>query len=272
MRRWQEDTGTAALAGYGLPAADVLTADQRLTARALRLRGGRPVWHRGRTARPRLPRRPARPGFRPAQLRRPVAAARARHSDCAAAHPPRPDLRAGSRRRVRARRSGAGPGTGRAGAADPGQSLLCDRHRPRQAGHRARMHPRPADPTSPGPGSGGLTVTVSTSGPTAPCDHRHQEPGYQPEPAAPGTLITGPQSPTCTAPGCRAALPPAATWTTPPPYAPRRPHLRMQPGLRSAVTTIDVNSLTAGGLTSPRPGVMVWTTVAGRRYVVPASG
>ena len=69
VRRWQEDTGTAALAGYGLPAADVLTADQRLTARALRLRASRPIWHRGRTARPRLPRRPARPGFRPAQSR-----------------------------------------------------------------------------------------------------------------------------------------------------------------------------------------------------------
>ena len=38
VRRWQEDTGTAALAGDGLPAADVLSADQRLTARALRLR------------------------------------------------------------------------------------------------------------------------------------------------------------------------------------------------------------------------------------------
>jgi hypothetical protein len=38
VRRWQEDAGTAALAGYGLPPADVLAADQQLTTRALALR------------------------------------------------------------------------------------------------------------------------------------------------------------------------------------------------------------------------------------------
>ena len=38
VRRWQEDAGTAALAGFGLPPADVLEADQRITARALDLR------------------------------------------------------------------------------------------------------------------------------------------------------------------------------------------------------------------------------------------
>jgi uncharacterized protein DUF222 len=38
VRRWQEDAGTAALAGYGLPPADVLRADQRITDGALRLR------------------------------------------------------------------------------------------------------------------------------------------------------------------------------------------------------------------------------------------
>jgi hypothetical protein len=38
VRRWQEDAGTAALAGYGLPPAEVLEADQRLTDRALALR------------------------------------------------------------------------------------------------------------------------------------------------------------------------------------------------------------------------------------------
>jgi hypothetical protein len=38
VRRWQEDAGTAALAGYGLPPADVLQADQRITDSALRLR------------------------------------------------------------------------------------------------------------------------------------------------------------------------------------------------------------------------------------------
>jgi hypothetical protein len=35
VRRWQEDAGTAALAGYSLPPAEVLEADQRLTGRAL---------------------------------------------------------------------------------------------------------------------------------------------------------------------------------------------------------------------------------------------
>src|SRR6201994_544319 len=38
VRRWQEDAGTAALAGYSLPPADVLAADQQLTARARALR------------------------------------------------------------------------------------------------------------------------------------------------------------------------------------------------------------------------------------------
>jgi hypothetical protein len=38
IRRWREDAGTAALAGYGLPPADVLEADQQLTERALDLR------------------------------------------------------------------------------------------------------------------------------------------------------------------------------------------------------------------------------------------
>jgi hypothetical protein len=38
VRRWQEDAGTAALAGFGLPPADVLAADQRLTDRAVALR------------------------------------------------------------------------------------------------------------------------------------------------------------------------------------------------------------------------------------------
>ena len=38
VRRWREESGTAALAGYGLPSADVLEADQRLTNRALDLR------------------------------------------------------------------------------------------------------------------------------------------------------------------------------------------------------------------------------------------
>ena len=43
VRRWREDAGTAALAGFGLPPADVLAADQRLTDRALALRNaGRP--------------------------------------------------------------------------------------------------------------------------------------------------------------------------------------------------------------------------------------
>ncbi len=38
VRRWQEDAGTAALGGFGLPPAEVLEADQRITERALALR------------------------------------------------------------------------------------------------------------------------------------------------------------------------------------------------------------------------------------------
>src|ERR1700761_3967041 len=38
VSRWQEDAGTAALAGFGLPPDEVLEADQRITDRALALR------------------------------------------------------------------------------------------------------------------------------------------------------------------------------------------------------------------------------------------
>src|ERR1700761_5551293 len=38
VSRWQEDAGTAALAGFGLPPDEVLKADQRITDRALALR------------------------------------------------------------------------------------------------------------------------------------------------------------------------------------------------------------------------------------------
>jgi hypothetical protein len=38
VSRWQEDAGTAALAGFGLPPDEVLEADQRITTRALALR------------------------------------------------------------------------------------------------------------------------------------------------------------------------------------------------------------------------------------------
>jgi hypothetical protein len=119
LRRWQEDAGTAALAGYGLPPADVLAADERLTARALSLRAaGLPGTLEELRARAYLDVLLGQDSTPPGPDEQPSLAAR--HPDGAAAHLPRPDHRTGHRRRVRARRSGAGPGTGRAGGGRPG--------------------------------------------------------------------------------------------------------------------------------------------------------
>jgi hypothetical protein len=49
-------------------------------------------------------------------------------------------------------------------------------------------------------GSPDLTVTVSTLA-DGPCDHRHQEPGYQPSRKLQHLIWA--RNPTCTAPGCR---------------------------------------------------------------------
>jgi hypothetical protein len=93
VRRWREDAGTAALAGYGLPPADVLAADQQLTTRALALRdAGLPGTVEELRARAYLdalldrdstpPAAPREPAPAPAQQRPPPADTPARRRAC----------------------------------------------------------------------------------------------------------------------------------------------------------------------------------------------
>ncbi len=99
------------------------------------------------------------------------------------------------------------------------------------------------------PGSGGLgdlatrglSLTITPLAQDS-CDHRHEEPGYQPSRKL-QHLITA-RAPTCTAPAA-GAPPPAATWTTPPPTAKAAaPANATWP--RCAATTIAVNNPAAG--------------------------
>ena len=62
---WREDAGTAAICGYGLPPDAALAADQAITTAALDLKAAGLRRHDGPAPRPRLPRRPARPGLPP---------------------------------------------------------------------------------------------------------------------------------------------------------------------------------------------------------------
>ena len=70
VQQWAEDSGDAALMGRELPPAEVLAADQRITAWARELEKGRPGRRYGRAAGRSLPRfapwqrLPARPGHR----------------------------------------------------------------------------------------------------------------------------------------------------------------------------------------------------------------
>ena len=142
VERWAEASGNAGLAGRELPPAQVLAADQRVTAWARELRkagleGGmdalrarafldillgmdsRPLGTAGRTcqpqARPQDPAQPSGPGSgagRAAGRDDPARVRRARHLDYPGGHPHRaggPARRAG---RDRADRPGPGPGPG----------------------------------------------------------------------------------------------------------------------------------------------------------------
>jgi hypothetical protein len=264
VRRWQEDTGTAALAGYGLPAADVLTADQRLTARALRLRAaglsGTVEELRARAYLDALLGRdsvPPSPGDQsPLPARVTLTVPLLTHLGLTS----EPGLVAGFgpvdpalARELAAR-----------AAAHPASRFCVTVTGPdRQAIGHGCIPGRPPDLSR--SGSPGLTVTVSTLA-DGPCDHRHQEPGYQPSRKL--QHLVWARNPTCTAPGCRR---PAARCdldhTTPYDRGGRTCECNLAPLCRHHHRCKQSDGWR---LDQPQPGVMVWTTVAGRRYVVPA--
>jgi hypothetical protein len=293
VRRWQEDTGTAALAGYCLPPAEVLEADQRLTDQALALRraglAGSVEQLRarayldallGRVSAPltspaladdddpaTTPTTPSGPGRQPSLAARvaltvplstyldsgtepghvaglgPIDPALARELTVrAAAHPASrfcltiTDL----------------------GGQAIGHGCMAGRP-PNSAGH-------PPDQTTQ-PGLPRFSVTITPRAGDD-CDHRHQEPGYQPSRRL-QHLITA-RTPTCSAPGCtRPAARCDLDHTTPYDQGGRTCECNLAPLCRHHHRC---KQSEGWQLHQPRPGVMSWITPAGRRYVTRPGG
>jgi hypothetical protein len=280
VRRWQEDAGTAALAGFSLPPADVLEADQRLTARALALRqAGLPGTLEELRARAYLDAllgQDSTPSSDP------------RHDPAPATAPPSAaaDATAGHQRRLPARvnltvpllsqlaltsKPGHVAGFGAVdaelarqltglAAADPASRccLTLTDTEGRAVGHGCL------------PGSGSLrdlvtrrlTVTVTPLAQGS-CDHRHQEPGYQPSRKLQHLIWA--RNPTCTAPGCgRPAARCDLDHTVPYDQGGRTCECDLAPLCRHHHRC---KQSQGWQLDQPEPGVMIWTTPAGRHYI-----
>jgi hypothetical protein len=285
VRRWQEDAGTAALAGYGLPPADVLAADQRITTRALGLRdAGLPGSLEELRARVYLdallgqdstsapePDQPAAPA--PSSTRGPVRSPPA----------PGPDGQP-----LAARVNLTVPLLTHFGlAAQPGAVTgfgPVDPAVARELATRAAAHPasrfcltltgvggqaighgclagRPSDRFGPH----GLTVTISPIA-DGTCEHRHQESRYQPSQRLQHLIWA--RTPTCSAPGCqRAAARCDLDHTVPYEQGGRTCECNLAPLCRHHHRC---KQSEGWRLDQPGPGVMTWTTPAGRRYVTVA--
>jgi hypothetical protein len=267
VRRWQEDAGTAALAGYGLPPADVLAADQQLTTRALALRdaglSGSIEDLRARAyldallnrdsalvQRSDAPPQPAAPSPRlPALINLTVPLG----TQLGLTDTP-------------GKVAGFGPVDGplarqltTLAAAEP-RTRCCLTFT--GSGGQAIGHgclPGPATLNSLGRWPVTVTVTPLARGS---CDHPHQEPGYQPSRALRHLVIA--RSPTCTAPGCRQ---PAARCdldhTVPYDRGGRTCECGLAPLCRHHHRCKQAEGWR---LEQPQPGVMIWTTPAGRKY------
>jgi hypothetical protein len=290
VRRWQEDAGTAALAGYGLPPADVLAADQQLTTRAFALRdAGLPGSVEelrarvyldallGRASAPTSPPSPAAPASSqaaPAPAPRPAGPAPA----------PVPEPAPGPR--LPALINLIVPLATELGLADdPGVVTgfgPIDGPLARRLTSLAATDPRTrccltvTGPNGqaighgclPGPaalahlGTRDLTVTISPLA-RGSCDHPHQEPGYHPSRRL-RHLITA-RTPTCTAPGCRRpAIRCDLDHTIPFDQGGRTCECGLAPLCRHHH---QCKQSEGWRLDQPEPGVMRWTTPAGRRYV-----
>jgi hypothetical protein len=118
---------------------------------------------------------------------------------------------------------------------------------------------RPPDLTRPGAPS--LTITITPLAQDV-CDHRHQEPSYQPSRKLRHLIIA--RTPTCTAPGCRQ---PAARCdldhTVPYDQGGRTCECGLAPLCRHHHRCKQAEGWR---LEQPQPGVMIWTTPAGRKY------
>jgi hypothetical protein len=212
VRRWREDTGTAALAGFGLPPAEVLAADQRLTARAHTLRdAGLPGTLEELRARAYLDALLDR-DFTPAPPDSPASAA--------AIPPPDPGTAPPLAARVTLTVPldtglGRGDAPGVVGGFGPVDGPLARDLLTAAAAHPASrfcLTVTGTDGQAAGhgclPGSRAWT-TITTRGLTltitplarGSCDHRHHEPGYQPSRTLQHLIQA--RNRTCTARGCQ---------------------------------------------------------------------
>jgi hypothetical protein len=320
--RWQEDAGTAALAGFGLPPDEVLQADQRITDRALALRAaGLPgslgqlrarayldtLLGQDSTSTTPAP-APAPPASPPAPTAPPASAGQA-------SPPPPPAGPAGSGRPAppaspASPADPAPPATPSPGPARPrGLAALLNLTVPlttlleltaepgnvtgfgpvdpdlaRQLATAAAAHPATRCCVTitgtggqaighgclPGPGTlqrlatQGFTLTISPLA-RGTCDHRHQEPRYQPSRHLQHLITT--RTPTCTAPGCQC---PAARCdldhTIPYDHGGRTCECDLAPLCRHHHRCKQAEGW---HLDQPQPGVMTWTTPSGRHYTTP---
>ena len=290
--RWQEDAGTAALAGHSLPPADVLAADQRLTARALALRdAGLPgsvgelrarayldaLLDRDSTPTPSEP-APTGPGTSapppadPADPADPVGPAAPPPGP-----PPSPRLPALINLTLPlATQLGLADDPGVVAGFGPVDPVLA-----RQLATLAAADPRSRCCVTligpdgravghgclPGPGAlanlttRGLTLSITPLAQDT-CDHRSREPGYEPSRRLQHLIWA--RSTSCTAPGCRR---PAARCDLDHtvPYDQRGPTCpcNLAPLCRHHHRC---KHSQGWRLDQPSPGVMRWITPAGRQY------
>jgi hypothetical protein len=301
VSRWREDAGTAALAGFGLPPAEVLEADQRITTRALALRdAGLPGSLGELRARAYLdallgqdstpPAAPAQSPAPPITDQGPTSAA-GDQSPAPGATPaqpgsgyPSPALSA--ERRLPARVNLTVPMLSHLGLTDdPGQVAGFGPVDPALARQLTKL--AATDPASrfcitltgpdgraighgciPGrppdltrPGSPSLTVTITPLAQAA-CSHGPQEPGYHPSRKLQHLIRA--RTTTCSAPGCQR---PAARCdldhTEPYDQGGRTCECNLAPLCRHHHRC---KQSQGWQLTQPEPGTMQWTTPAGRHY------
>jgi uncharacterized protein DUF222 len=299
VRRWREDAGTAALAGYSLPPADVLAADQRLTDRAKALRdAGLPgplEELRARAYLDTLLGRDSAPPASPAagppvSPNGPTPLAPPRDSGASA--PPRDPASSGppnpppGQPRLAARVNLIMPLATALGLADspglvagfgPVDAPLARHLAGLSAANRASRFCITLTNTEghavghgclTGPGALAALGTRHLSLAITPlargsCDHRHEEPRYQPSRKL--QHLVWARTPTCTAPGCRrAAARCDLDHTAPYDHGGRTCECNLAPLCRH-----HHRCKQSGGwyLKQPQPGVLEWTTPAGRRYL-----
>jgi hypothetical protein len=278
VRRWQEDAGTAALAGYNLPPAEVLQADQRLTERARALReAGLPGSLEelrarayldtllGHSSAPELAEpseRPAGPA-RPKQPVRPQLATRVNLTlplGSALGQSDQPGVIAGF-----------GPVDAPlarhllgAAAADPATRycITLTGQNGQAIAHGCLPGPDALNKLTTHNLTQPLTLTITPLAQGL-CGHRHQEPGYQPSRKLQHLIWA--RNPACTAPGCQR---PAARCdldhTTPYDQGGRTCECNLAPLCRRHHRC---KQSCNWHLEQPSPGTMHWTTPAGRHYI-----